>query len=182
MAGSAQSWHTETLVDIWLNGWDGLQHWVINMQVYSFLSYCIITNYVNNADGWFSEVCQLKSILIDLDRFSLLCQGKSEPCICSWVIPPRVKMRIRAQLVIDNQAISMQMPKPEVQSQMYNQDETCVCVQAATDQCRLPYCISELPCYLLFTCRVFSAFLEHQWCWSNSLAHFRRTLFSNSSV
>lgn len=36
-------------------------------------------------------------------------------------------MRIRAQLVIDNQAISMQMPKPEVQSQMYNQDETCVC-------------------------------------------------------
>lgn len=37
-------------------------------------------------------------------------------------------MRIRAALVIDNQAISMQMPKPEVQSHTYNQGETCVCV------------------------------------------------------
>lgn len=51
-------------------------------------------------------------------------------------------MWIRAQFIIDNQAISMQIPKPEVQSQMYNQDETCVCVfkqQLISADCDMEY-------------------------------------------
>lgn len=73
---------------------------------------------------------------VNLNPFLLIdfyswCQGKSDPYICRRVIPSRVKMRIRAALVIDNQAISMQMPKPEVQSHTYNQGEMCVCVQPA---------------------------------------------------
>lgn len=124
---------------------------------------------------------------VNLNPFFLIdfpswCQGKSDPCICNWVIPPRVKMRLRAQLVIDNQAISMQMPKPEVQSQMYNQDETCVCVfkqqliSADSDTAHLNF--PARTCFLHAVFLVSSLrLLGHQW-WSNvGSARFRRILF-----